>query len=251
MLKMTALALNVVVLLPLALLGAARTTGLIGDRLRVLVVTACALLVVVSLVSLPDDTEHNLANVGQTLLAIPAAAWLVQQNSRRAYLGVIAVCLPMSIASVISFLGRPTLPIGFNAGTLHRTTNPSLEALYQWIRANTPPEAVFIADPAAPVRLSGNVAELPAFTRRTMFVDEPTYMTRPHADFERRFNLASRLVAGDSLTTEDMRYLAALQRPIYLLIAREGQAAAVDRAGHGAAVFRDGPTALFMIAGGR
>jgi hypothetical protein len=150
---------------------------------------------------------------------------------------------------MVSYLGRPGLPIAFENGTMHRTSTEGLEQLYVWIRASTDPRSVFIADPARPAKMSGNVAELPAFTGRTLFVDQPSYLTTPHKDFNRRLDLATRLVAGTAMDRTDTQYLAALNRPVHLISYRADQAELADSLTrlYGPPLFRKGFIGVYAV----
>jgi len=216
--KALALVFNVIVLLPLAIWAIVRAKDELRYSCLILVIAACSLLAVVPFVRLPDGTEHNLANTAQTLLVVPAVAALAaKRRPRWIYAVLVGLFVPMTVASLVSYVGRPALPIAFEHGTLHRTSGEGLEQLYEWIRGATSDRAVFITDPGSPAKMSGNVAELPAFTKRTLFVDQPTYMTTPHKDFERRLAMANRLVKGSAMQAADASYLEGLKRPVYLV----------------------------------
>lgn len=219
MVREMAIAANIVVLLPLAIAGAVVTRGLLGDYAKIIVFGACALLLVVPFIVLTDDTDHNFLNTAQALLAFPAVAYLVSRRARAAtYVLVAMIFVPMTAATLSAYMWRPSLPIRFEGELIHRTDPAALEGMYTWIRGATPADAVFIASPVTPVKMSGNVAELPSFTRRTMFVDAASYLTSPHRDFDRRIAVATRLSSGATPTNEDAAYLRALNRPIYLVV---------------------------------
>jgi len=212
-----ALALNVVMLLPLAVWACFRADGALRDQCLVMLFGACALLAVVPLISLSDDTEHNLANTAQTLLVVPAVVLLLSLRSRRAMVLVAALCIPTALGSAAAFTGRPSLPISIEQGQIHRTREADLDRLYQWIRSATPQDSIFVADPATPVKMSGNVSELPAFTARTLYVDLESYLTTPYEDFAHRQEVAARLTSGLDATAEDLVSVTALRRPTYLV----------------------------------
>jgi hypothetical protein len=250
LLRVVALALNVVILLPMAVGGILVTRDPLRERWLVLVIAACGLLCVVPFISLTDDTEHNLANTAQALLVIPGVAVVMAKRIRWLTPSLLfGVCLPMTVATLIGYLGRPPLPVGFDGTVMHRTSDDSLDRLYGWIRESTPGDAVFVADPATPAKMSGNVAELPAFTGRTLFVDQASYLTTPHADFERRRVLASRLVEGTRILADDASYIAALRRPVYVISYRADQPEMADRLRrvYGDSVFHDRFAAVFIL----
>jgi hypothetical protein len=249
MVKAVAIAFNVVVLLPLALWAAIRESEW-RNRNQALVLAAGALLSVVPFITLPDDTEHNLVNVAQALLVVPAVTAIATLHAlpwKR--VALTAAFVPMTAGSLLSYLGRPPLPIAFERGELHRTSKEGLEKLYTWIRTSTTPDAVFVVDAGRPAKMSGNVSELPAFTGRTLFVDTPTYMTTPHKDFEQRSGLSKRLTSGEALTGQDATYVTALNRPIYLISYSADKEDLLNRMTqlYGAPFFHEGFIAVFDL----
>lgn len=250
LLRVAALGTNVILLLPMALWGTFRAPDKIRDHCLILCIAAGGLLFVVPFISLTDDTEHNLANTAQCLLVVPAVAFTITRRfGRFTEAGIVALCLPMMCASLASFVGRPSLPVAFERSNMHRPPDDALEQLYQWIRATTSHDAVFIVDPDTPVKMSGNVAELPAFTARTLFTDHESYLTSPHKDFERRRGLSTQMLRGEAISPKDVAYIASLRRPMYLVSYRADQAEEMGRLGHlyGAAVFHDRFVAVFAL----
>jgi len=247
-----ALAVNLVVLLPMAFWAARRAPDRLRDHCRILVIAACALLIVIPFVALPEDNEHNFANVAQCLLALPAVALTATKRWRsRSDLLLAGLFVPMTVATLVSYLGRPSLPIGFDGRLVHRTSSDPLETLYQWARVSTSRDAVFVCDPSRPVKMSGNVAELPAFTGRTLFVDQASYLTSPHGDFPRRQVIATRMTEGVRLSDADAAYVAALHRPIFLLSYRGTDVELMHRLTqlYGLPVLHEGLFSVFHIRG--
>src|SRR5262249_2623926 len=143
-----AFAANMIVLLPLAVWGARRAPTALRTRFVAMTIAASMLLVAGLLISLPDDTEHNLSNTAQCLLVIPAVgAVMSRPRSRTSALLLTALFVPVSVGTAVSYLGRPPLPIRFQNGLMQRTADAPLERFYEWVRAATPHSAVFIADP--------------------------------------------------------------------------------------------------------
>jgi hypothetical protein len=89
--------------------------------------------------------------------------------------------------------------------------------LYEWIINYTPAKAVFICDPEEPVKMSGNVSELPAFTARSLFVDSRTYLTDPYEDRMLREHIAHLATNGQALSKEEIRYLSKQNRPLFVI----------------------------------
>ena len=116
-----------------------------------------------------------------------------------------------------------------------------------------------VTDPERPVKMSGNVSELPAFTGRTLFIDHPSYLTTPYPDTQRRQSIARQLVDGGRSNSEDAAYLWRVRRtylasgeaprPVYLITYRADRTDIVEKmtAANGAPVFRNGLVAVFQL----
>jgi Uncharacterized membrane protein (DUF2298) len=226
-LKLAALSANFLLLVPLAVLGNWKAPSQEGIQLRTITVAGILLLLAVPVIILWPHNEHNLTNVAQCLLAVPAVAWVTRipertagSSSRRSIvlLVLFVLFLPTTICTLFSFTGRPDLPLGFRGQTLQRLPEEHpLENLYAWIRSQTPINAVFISDPNEPVKMSGNVSELPAFTSRTLFTDQTNYLTMPYKDGGFRAVIANDVVNGRPLTPPQLSYVRRLGRPFYLI----------------------------------
>jgi hypothetical protein len=235
---------NFVILLPLAIAGARRS----GVRMAAMVVAAALLLVATIAVHLPEGNEHNLSNAAQCLLAVPAGAAFAR--NRRAFAILAAALLPATASTLLAYAGRPPMPIAASGRELVRTPDQEgLQQLYGWIRRETSWESIFIADPEAPVKMSGNVSELPAFTARTLFTDTPSYLTTPNRDAVFRAELAIKAAAAQGLTAGQRAYLARFRRPVYVLTYHAGEAESMRQlaAIYGPPVFQSGIAAVFQM----
>jgi hypothetical protein len=261
------LGINFLILLPLALLATRMNLGRWTLSIRAITLTGLSLLLVMIIVHLEEGNEHNLTNAAQVLLAAPAVAWLVlrrdgtpRPNAAKRCALVAALFVPVTAGTWLAFDGRPALPFKTNGGELVREPSDSpLARLYDWITRQTPKDAVFVIDPDHPVKMSGNVSELPAFTGRTLFIDYPSYLTTPYPDTERRNLLARRLVAGEVPSSEDEAYLWRVRRtrrpvnagprPMYVVTYRADSPGVLDSlaATYGAPVFRSSFVAVFPI----
>jgi hypothetical protein len=217
--KAASMAASFCVLAPLACYGAWRAPERLRAQLAAIALGGLALAAAVPPLGLAEGNEHNLANVAGVLLAVPALGFAAERGlSRFAAAALLAAFLPTTLCTLASFAGRPALPIASEGGVLVRTpADDSLAQLYAWIRRDTARDAVFVVDPAHPVKMASNVSELPAFTGHSLFVDQPSYLTIPHAAFGARTRLAADLAAGGPLGGADRAALAALARPIYLV----------------------------------
>jgi hypothetical protein len=266
-LKLVNMGINFVVLLPLALLALRLNLAAYTIPLRAITLTGILLLLVMVTVHLEEGNEHNLTNAAQVILAIPAVAVLVfhrdgspRVNSRRVLALIGLIMVPVAAGTWLAFDGRPPLPFATTGGELVRTpANDPLPALYQWIKAETPREAIFVVDPAAPVKMSGNVSELPAFTGRGLFTDQASYLTTPFPDAGRRTEIARQLVGGAIPNSEDEAYLwrvrrtytggKPIPRPLYIVSYAADDAGVLSllAAANGAPKFHSGFVAAFLV----
>ncbi|MEP7324592.1 MAG: DUF2298 domain-containing protein [Gemmatimonadota bacterium] len=246
------MALNFIVLAPLAFLAWSRGRETRTRSLRVMTLAGAMLLVAMLTIHLKEGNDHNLTNAAQVVLAVPAVAWLVLESTgalraRRAAairMGVVAALfVPITAATWIAYDGRPPLPFAASGGALRRTpAEHPLARFYQWAIAATPNNATFLTNPFEPVKMSGNVSELPAFTGRTLFVDQPTYMTTPYSDFNQRTAIARRATTGEPLTDQEAAYLRGLHRPLYVVSYHADTPGVLEKlnAEYGPPAFHDG-----------
>ena len=187
--------------------------------LAALALGGLALAAAVPVIGLAEGNEHNLANAAGVLLAVPALGFAAERGLSSAAGAVLfALFLPVTVCTLASFSGRPSLPIASEHGQLERTPEQDpLARLYAFIRSETPRSAVFVVDPARPVKMATNVSELPAFTGRALYVDQPSYLTTPYAAFAERTRLAAALTAGQPLDDAGRAAFLHLARPVYLL----------------------------------
>lgn len=205
-------------------------------------------------IDLPVENTCNLYHVAVVLLACPAATlWLEAQvpsgvRSRwHRQLFWIAL-LPAAVLVANAYSGRAPLDAGFGGGKLLRLPLDSdISRLYQWLQTQTPIHAVMVTDPRERVALTGNVSELPAFTRRVMFVGSGGYMTDPYSDAGRRRSISVNLVSANPLTKDDDEFLTNLGRPVYVVLENgvTDERLRVLAARYGAPAFHTGTAAVF------
>ena len=94
-------------------------------------------------------------------------------------------------------------------------------------------DAVVVIDPGPPTRASqGNTAELPALTGRTLYTERVThYIVSPYSEAPQRVVIAQALARGAALSREQEEALAALSRPVYVLVESAARSAARKRWG--------------------
>ncbi len=241
---------NFLLLLPLALLARAHArSGRAGSMQPDSWIVAATLLLLTSiLTALPENNEHNLANLAQVLLAVPAAAGLMRLRSPVRF-AVAGWCILQACAIFVSFAGRPAMPLVSRSGELRRAeAEDGLHEAYRWIRDQTAERAVLVTDPARPIKMSGNVSELPALSGRSLFVDQRSYLIEPYPDMEERLRVAGAIASG-SASEADIATVTAHGRPVYLLsteAASQERIAVLTRA-YGPPALRSGIAAIFAI----
>ncbi len=216
----------------------------------VLLVAALGLIGGTALVTLPVGNQDNFFHVALVMLAVAAPAAAIDRNGAvhplRAWL-IGLLFLPTLLLVAYCYVGRPPIALGFD-GTELVHTGADRGALYAYVRAQTPENAVFVIDAdALDDAMSGNTPELPALTRRTLFVvRESHYIVAPYPDRLRRAALGRRLFSGEPIAPDDAAYLAALGRPLYVVDyhADDGDDFARRSARDGDALFRRGKASV-------
>ncbi len=172
--------------------------------------------------------EHNLFNTAMVLLAVPASGAVMrfrtsEKSDNRSSLvtwRVIAMFiffLPTTLLIMSSYRGRAPVQVSLDRDGISwlDKTLPTAQ-FYNWITANTEPDAIFIISPEeAPKRLC-NVSDFPAFTQRCLLTDQASYMTDVYADFQYRAALSKSLALGQPMTESDRDYLKGFARPMYI-----------------------------------
>lgn len=215
-----------------AMIGVRRFAPAHRPFVMTMLLAGCALLALSMALQLPVENNHNFFNAAMVFLAVPAAGLAVPlpRSSARApdrvqcvspsrVLCIAACCVPAALLIVRSYTGRAPIDADFTAGRITRTPEDSaLARLYQWIADNTEPDAVIVTDPRRKIAVEGNMQEFPAMTRRVLLVGNDGYMTDPYPDASLRRRIAARLLDGESLPADDAAALAALARPVYLVL---------------------------------
>lgn len=236
-------AVNFLVLLLLAAQGARKQAS---QQLTILALGGAVLLVLMAVIHIPEGNEHNLGNAAQCLLAIPAGA-LVGSLSRARAAVIFAMFVPVTGATLFAYANRPAMPVLFAGPAITRTSPEDLQRFYDWVRRETPPQSIFIVDPAAPVKMSGNASELPAMTARAVFMDLPNYLTMPNRDAAFRTQLAGHMTQGSPLSPPQREYLLHFGRPVFVASYRAegaGRLAAL----YGPALFQNASVSVFGLA---
>lgn len=219
-----------------------------------LTIAALTQLFATAFVLLPAGNYVNFCHIALVMLAVPASACILDAEGRvlrgRA-MALGAAFLPTLLLVIWSHTGRPPVAIGTGGGRILALPATSAPArLYTWIENETPRNAVFVIDPASPIRAAaGNTSELPALTGRFLFTERAShYIVEPHEDVLRRTRMASQMVHGAELSSADRRYVEELDRPVFVLAVEPSAAqsfALRDR--YGDAIYRIDELALYRV----
>lgn len=231
----------------LAVLGWWRAPEGRRAELAVYLVAAAPLLLATAGVVLPVGNFTNFFQAALVLLAVPAAGAIRARDgtlSRRGVVGLLLLFLPTLLLVLWTYTGRPPTEIGSRGGRLVQLEGPRA-VVYDWLRENSPVDAVVVIDPGPPTRASqGNTAELPALTGRTLWTERAQhYIVSSYPEVEERVDIARRLSAGLVLSADQQVRIAALERPVYVLVEAEARLGAAAR--WGAPVVESGQLALF------
>ncbi|MFG0316085.1 MAG: hypothetical protein ACF8XB_02335, partial [Planctomycetota bacterium JB042] len=224
-----AFTLGPILLLALPGLWIARRRGA-GARLLVgslPVLLACALTL-----AFPVKSEYKMVRMAAPLLGVFAAggvAALARRGTLPLGLGVaasLALVVPTHALAWNVYRRHAEATLPMSADGTRIVVDPAaypLAGMYEWIRTNTPADAVIVANPWR--RMLGkhfagphHGEEIPVLARRPVFTDTLYYMTDYEPDQPARNGLLQRLYGGARLTPDDERALAMLRRPIYLLL---------------------------------
>lgn len=257
LLRVITIGLSISVLLFLALLGMRGRSEPQSQFYLILVLGALLPLAANVAFTLPTGNESNFFHAAVVLLVIPAAGSVVRPRpngtpdgvNRRAAAAIALLFAPTMLLLLAAYIHRPPLPAVFENSLLARMPqDDDLARLYQWVKTRTDPDAILVVDPRARIALTGNTSEIPALTNRVLFTEDVThYLVAGYADATRRYDIAVRLISGDTLDLSDSLYLASFNRPTFILIYKPVDAALMDRMQsiYDAPVFRYRQATLF------
>ncbi len=197
---------------------------------------------------LPTPQRFSQENTAKNFEANNSIRWL---SSPGVMVAVAILCIPTTIGTLLSYTGRPPIPLAVEGRTLIRLPpGEALNSLYVWIRKSVPPNAIFVIDPQRSVKMSGNVDELPAFTGRALFVGSPTYMTQAYQDRKMREHIAYAITHGQELENNERVLLGDLEHPTFILSCQADHSdlllSLVKQ--YGSPVFQKGFIAVFQLA---
>jgi len=213
---------------PLLALSVAALMQPAAERQALVLLTGVggALLVGNALLAIPGSNESDLSHVAALLLAVPAAGAFQAADSTscrrtRMAAGLLVMLFASTPAVVIwSYWRRPPVSVALDGAGLRAEAGSARADAYDWIRRNTPETGVFVmAEDLLASVMVGNVPDFPALTDRTLFTsNEPYYVVSPYEDADRRRRIAATLLAGELPEGLDRAYVAALRRPIFVLL---------------------------------
>jgi hypothetical protein len=248
-LKIASTSAALILLAPLAIWGAWSAEGPTRVPIRAMALTGLGLGLMVVAVHLEEGNEHNLLNAAQVVLAVPAVAGVFSVRRPQALaLATLLALLPMTAATWVAFEGRPPLPLVATGGRLVRVpaTHP-VARLEAWLRDSTPSNAVLVTDPDTTMKMSGNMAELPALTSRALLTDQPSYLTRPSPEATLRRDTARRAVHGVALEEAQGNLLGRLGRPLYVISWHAERDGSLLTGRWGPPVFHDGEVGAWAL----
>jgi hypothetical protein len=248
--------LNISLLMCLATIGLIRQARNEGLILRATFLAALLLLAANMAFLIPPGNESNFFHAAAVFLVVPAAGSVFRVRGlgknvlhRNYYLvGISVAFVPTVLLLLAAYIDRPALPASFSQPRLARLPHDSdLAVFYEWVQHETSPRAIFILDPKRQVAMCGNAAEFPAMTGRVLFTEKLGHYLAPYTDAKTRFELAGRLLTGDTLTDGDMTYLSRFNRPIYIVFyeSRDGISIAPLEKRYGQPIFHRGGLAVF------
>lgn len=181
-------------------------------------------------ISAPDGTEYKWRAFGLMLIGIPVAACVAEIVRKNGRLGFLLTGL------LLALLGRTTIQKAYTTsetvqfvyshGTTLKHHDPAKERLFDWIRQETEPDAIFV----------DRTLEIPYLGQRQLFLglDQPdhtgwTYPARMWvlavhghrpSDVEKRAQVSAEILAPGPEPVSDMsvRALHETDHPVYIVV---------------------------------
>jgi hypothetical protein len=195
-----------------------RSPAAVFLALFVSVITAAALVVKVAL-----DAEYKLVyllvlGLGP-LVALAWGAWRQTRATQFIFVVALAVSVPTSALTIYSFMTRPP----------REKREPARIRLLQWIREQTPANAILVEYPywlerhgsdAAYLYLDRYWFDIAVYADRRQLIGYEMGMLEQwgYRDIALRQTLAQKLTAGGPLDAADVSYLALFDAPIIVVI---------------------------------
>jgi len=254
-----ALLLAVGPLLASAMLGVRMSLGTPTESIAKCSCVAGTILAVAAGLPLSGSRQHTLLSLSAIYLAIPAALALVGLGKRwrpalrrTAIAGVVAFVLLTPMVQVFAYWYRLPGAIAIYPDHLNRTDDANLAATYDWIRLNTPDDAVIVFNISDGPQTSIDQveSEIPAMTNRSLFIDVPSHWVPVRDPVTRvRYAAVGHLFEGVAMTESERASVDALDRTVFAFCRTPADGVAV--ANHpqfvSRLVFRAGVYAVYQV----
>ncbi len=211
----------------------ARTTAL------ALVLSALALPLLAVALNFPVNSEYKLVREAAPLLGVFLALAVDVLLERRKVLftalaaAVVLFFLPTNVLAWNAYRtsAQASLPVTFDGKefVLDSSAHP-VEELYDWIRKNTPIDAVLLDDVDVVHHFAGpfHGAEAPALAQRAVFTDTKSYMNDFEKTVDQRLQLVRSFFSGRPLDSDAIALLESPSRPIYAIVRADSPRAAAS-----------------------
>ncbi len=226
-----------------------------SPQMQMLAVGGVVLIATSWITNVPGHREHSFFNMGTYLLALPAAAacgFGLQLHGRlvmKRCFQALACIAPVTLVMVFSFGYRHPIALANEGDLLRYPKRADTMAVYDWIVANTPSDAVLMFDTrdGEQIGFYGVESEVPAMTKRFLFIDVVEwFIPANHPKVAARQEVVAALFDGTGLTNEQLQLIRKLDRPLYALT-RESPEDAILAARFGPAVFRQGKYSVYEL----
>ncbi len=246
----------VLAIAPLVLTFLALRRGYLQNpQIQMLAFGGVVLIATSWITNVPGHREHSFFNMGTYFLALPAAAacgFGLQQDVRlamRRCVRTLACIAPVTIIMVLSFGYRHPIALASDGDLMRYPKRTDTMAVYDWIVANTPTDAVLMFDTrdGEQIGFYGVESEVPAMTKRFLFIDVVEwFIPANHPEVTARQDVVAALFDGKPLSNEQTKLIQKLNRPMYALT-RDPSEDAILATQFGPAQFRQGKYAVYEL----
>ncbi|HNQ24718.1 MAG TPA: hypothetical protein PKK06_16675 [Phycisphaerae bacterium] len=259
------LRIAVIAVIPVTLTLLAHRRGrLEHPHLRVLAFGGLLLLAGSCLAHLPGGREHSVFNTAICFLALPSAAALtpplpgsgapsVCPSRRWQRFGRGLVLAPMAAVTAVTvgaFIYRQPVRLAWDGLLVRDTRDVDKLETYRWLSTQTPSNALVLFDvrDGEQTAFYGGESEIPAMTRRYLYVDVPGIMMMPDDQrVEQRYATTAAIFDGKPLSEQQLRDVRALGRPMFALCRTPDDDAALESTSS-PRLFRAGRYTVYRVA---
>ncbi len=232
-------------------------------QLQMLAVGGVALIATSWITNVPGHREHSFFNMGTYLLALPAAAscgmgWRrksamhSQDQHRTATRRLFRLCaaiLPVMFIMILAFGYRRPIALAHRGDLVRYPARADAMAVYDWIEANTPTDAVIMFDTRDGEQISfySVESEIPAMTKRFLFIDVVEwFIPQGHPEVPARQDIVAAIFDGQALTQAQVHRVEELNVPIYALTRDPEESETLSKQ-FGASRFEQGKYAVYKV----